>query len=122
MNTLPHKVFYDDQCPLCSKEILHYKKLEHLHKIDWIPISSSSELLQSHGLSTELALKRIHAIRNDGELVSGAAVFALIWSSLKPYHYLGKSVIYFRFIPILDYFYRFFADWRFKRHSLCNKK
>lgn len=121
MDNQPHKVFYDDQCPLCSKEILHYKKLEHLHQIDWIPISSSSELIQSYGLSIESVLKRIHAIRSDGMLVSGVAVFALIWVSLKPYHLLGKVVTKLQLVPFLDYFYQFFAEWRFNRNSSCTK-
>ncbi len=122
MKSSAHKVFYDDQCSLCNKEISHYKNLEYLHDIDWIPISSSAELLQYYNLSTDMVLRRIHAIRNDGELVSGAAVFALIWSSLTRYHYIGKTVTYFRLVPFLDYFYQIFADWKFNRNSFCSKK
>ena len=119
MNVQPHKVFYDDRCPLCSKEISHYKKLEHLQQIDWVPISSSSELIQKYGLTSETVLKRIHAIRNDGVLIKGVAVFALIWSSLKPYYLLGILVTKFRLAPLLDFFYQFFADWRYRKNSPC---
>lgn len=121
MSSQSHKIFYDDQCPLCNKEISHYKRQEHLHKIDWIPISSSGDLIQNHGLSVESLLKRMHAIRSDGVVISGAAVFELIWNSLKPYYFLGRVVTTLKLVPLLEIFYRPFAKWRFKRNSSCSQ-
>ena len=119
MKMQPHKVFFDDKCSLCSKEIAHYKSLRHIQQIDWIPISSSAEILKRYGLSTETVMQRIHAVRSDGVLISGASVFALIWTSVRPYHLLGKFVLRCNLVPVLDFFYRYFAKWRYKRNAQC---
>jgi predicted DCC family thiol-disulfide oxidoreductase YuxK len=112
-----HQVFYDDLCPMCNAEITHYKKLTHLHPIDWVAISTSEEVINAHGLNKELVLKRIHAINNEGEVISGAAVFSLIWNSLKPYRWAGRIVETLHLIPILDFFYKYFAEWRYRRNE-----
>ncbi len=112
-----HRIFYDDLCPMCNAEISHYKKLTHLHPIDWIAISTSEDVINSHGLNKELVLKRIHAINSDGEVVSGAAVFSLIWNSLKPYRFMGRMIETLHLIPLLDFFYKYFAEWRYRRNA-----
>lgn len=117
MSKQAHQIFYDDLCPLCNAEISHYKKLTHLHAIDWVAISKSEHVIQQHGLSKETVLKRIHAINSEGQVISGAAVFSLIWNSLKPYQFAGKLVETLKLVPVLDFFYKYFAEWRYKRNS-----
>jgi len=112
-----HRIFYDDLCPMCNAEISHYKNLTHLHPIDWVAISTSEDVINSHGLNKELVLKRIHAINSDGEVISGAAVFSLIWNSLKPYRLVGRVVERLHLIPLLDFFYKYFAEWRYRRNA-----
>ena len=120
MNTNPHIVFYDDSCSLCNAEIEHYKKLKTIHDIDWLGIDASWSDIESYGFSKETLLKRIHAVRSDGTVVSGAAAFALIWNSLKHYRVLGFVVTKFKLISILDFFYKYFAEWRYKKNKVCN--
>ena len=117
MSKQAHQIFYDDLCPLCDAEISHYKKLTHLQAIDWVAISTSEEVIKQHGLSKELVLKRIHAINSQGEVISGAAVFSLIWNALKPYRMVGLLVEKLHLIPLLDFFYKYFAEWRYKRNT-----
>jgi predicted DCC family thiol-disulfide oxidoreductase YuxK len=102
---------------MCNAEISHYKNLTHLHPIDWVAISTSEDVINSHGLNKELVLKRIHAINSDGEVISGAAVFSLIWNSLKPYRLVGRVVETLHLIPLLDFFYKYFAEWRYRRNA-----
>ncbi len=119
MSGNPHIVFYDDSCPLCDAEIEHYKKLKTVHDITWMGINSSWDDIQHYGFTREALLRRIHAVHSNGSIVSGAAAFALIWNSLKYYRVLGFIVTKFKLISVLDYFYKYFAEWRFKKNQVC---
>jgi|TARA_B110000238_G_C16120495_1_gene436898 predicted DCC family thiol-disulfide oxidoreductase YuxK len=122
LSAKPHIVFYDDSCPLCDAEIEHYKKLKTVHAISWLGIDASWDDIKQHGFSKQTLLKRIHAIHSDGTIVTGAAAFALIWNSLKYYRVLGFIVTKFKLISILDFFYKYFAEWRYKKNKVCNIK
>lgn len=122
MEVQPHIVFYDDACPLCDAEIEHYKKIEEVHKISWLGIHSRWDEIEHYGLSKETLLRRIHAVRSNGEVISGAEAFVLIWKSLRYYHWLGRAVSACRLVPMLDYFYKYFAEWRYKKNQQCKLK
>lgn len=109
-----HLVFYDDRCPICSREINHYKKLVKYHPVTWIKISESEELLEEFGLKTEEALKDLHVLRDDGIMATRAEAFATIWSSLRYYRWLSSLVYQFKLIPLLNLVYPVFAKWRFQ--------
>ena len=118
VNKVPHLVFYDDACPLCSKEINHYRKLEAYHPIQWVPLHKEKNIVEDFGFSNNALLERLHVVRGDGVVVTGASAFATIWYSIKCYHWLGKLVYKLHLIPVLEYFYTHFAKWRYKR-QLC---
>jgi len=113
----PHLVFYDDACPMCSKEIEHYRKLKTLTPIKWVPIHQNEQTIIDLGFNKEELLKVMHILRADGVIVTGAAAFATMWHAIKRYHYAGVLVYKFKLIPILDFFYNYFAKWRYKRQS-----
>lgn len=114
---IPHLVFYDDKCPLCSKEINHYRKLKTSHPIKWIPIFQEEKLIQQYGFSKEDLLERLHVVRGDGVVVTGASAFATIWHSIKWYRPIGLLVYKLHLIPTLDIAYQHFAKWRSKRQT-----
>lgn len=120
MNKPAHIVFYDDLCPLCNSEIEHYKKITPVHSISWLGINASQIEIEQHGLNKQELLKRIHAIDSRGNIVTGAAAFALIWRSLKYYRVLGFLVTKLRLIPLLDFFYGYFAKWRYNKNKVCD--
>ena len=122
MSMRPHVVFYDDGCPLCDSEIEHYKKIKTIHEIDWLGIHSRWDDIQQYGFSKETLLRRIHAVHSNGQVVSGASAFVLIWKSLRYYNWLGRIVVTFRLVPILDFFYKPFAAWRYKKNQHCKVK
>jgi predicted DCC family thiol-disulfide oxidoreductase YuxK len=115
MKKIPHLVFYDDACTLCSKEISHYRKLTTIHPIKWIPIHQDERTLKEFGFDKHELLKVIHVLRGDGVVVTGASAFATIWHSVKRYRFAAEIIYRFHLIPILNYFYHHFAGWRFKR-------
>lgn len=119
MSVQPHIVFYDDSCPLCDTEITHYKKMQALHEIKWLGIHSHWDDIKHYGLSKETLLRRIHAVHSDGTIVSGAAVFVLIWSSLQSYQRLAWLVSKLHLLRVMDFFYKYFAAWRYRKNPHC---
>lgn len=81
------QVFYDGDCPVCSKEISFYKSLRGADKIIWTDLRKRVDVPNS--IDRESALRRIHAIDARGEVVVGAQVFSLIWTTLPRLRILG---------------------------------
>ncbi len=54
------QVFFDGACPLCSREVSHYKKRDLHNKIEWIDIAQPTFNAASFGLDP-VARQRSHA-------------------------------------------------------------
>jgi demethoxyubiquinone hydroxylase (CLK1/Coq7/Cat5 family) len=83
-------VYFDGACPLCRREIAHYRSLPGAEGMSWVDASSCDAASLGAGLDRDDALARLHVRRDDGTLVSGAAAFAAIWSRLPAYSALGR--------------------------------
>jgi demethoxyubiquinone hydroxylase (CLK1/Coq7/Cat5 family) len=83
-------VYFDGACPLCQREIAHYRRLPGAEGISWVDASTCDAASLGAGLDRSEALARLHVRRGDGSLVSGAAAFAAIWSRLPAYAFLGR--------------------------------
>ncbi|NNJ91244.1 MAG: DUF393 domain-containing protein [Gammaproteobacteria bacterium] len=108
-------VFYDGACPLCSREIAHYRQCSGSDDINWLDISQSKEQLQAYEIDYDSAMKRFHVLSPDGTYHTGAFGFVYLWSKLKPYKALSKLINLFSLASLLDWFYVRFAKWRTKR-------
>ena len=118
-------VFYDGECPLCSREIEHYKKVSGAHNMQWVDITRSTELLEKYGLSRETAMARFHVLDGSGNWQTGAWAFIELWSHLRGYRGLSAVVRGLRLTSLLDFFYTRFARWRFRRQqcdTVCHGK
>ena len=51
------KVFYDDRCPLCSREINYYKRITPSADIVWHGIDQNINTLEKNGISYIESLK-----------------------------------------------------------------
>jgi predicted DCC family thiol-disulfide oxidoreductase YuxK len=107
--------FYDGGCPLCSKEIAHYRRVDRAGRIRWVDITLDRDALDAAGLDIATAMRRLHVQRGDGRLVQGVPAFVAIWQQLPGYRLLARAVLWFRLTKPLDWAYRRFADWRFAR-------
>lgn len=107
-------VFYDGQCPLCSREINHYKSLRGADHLIWIDITQDHESMNSHGLQLANAMARLHVLGTAGEWHTGAWGFIELWSHLPGYRWLSRLLRLFRLVPALDWIYTRFAGWRLK--------
>lgn len=108
-------VFYDGSCPLCRKEINHYRRIDVKQKIEWLDITQSSDRLLAYDIQYEAAMERLHSINASGEKVTGVESFLLIWEQLDYYHYLAKAIRILMLEKPLNFAYQRFAKWRFKR-------
>ena len=82
-------VYYDGACPLCSREIATYRRLEGAESLRWVDITTASTQELGGDLSREQALSRFHVRDEQGRLVSGAAGFVAIWRRLPGLRWLA---------------------------------
>ena len=82
-------VYYDGACPLCSREIATYRRLDGADGLRWVDITSVSAQELGSDLTREQALSRFHLRDEQGRLVSGAAGFVAIWHRLPGLRWLA---------------------------------
>ena len=113
-------VFYDGQCPLCSREIAHYRRLRGAETLHWVDIKQNENALTAYGLQRDAAMARFHVRDASGHWQTGAWGFAELWSHLPAYRWLAQSLRTLRLLPLLDRAYSRFARWRVRRS--CNSE
>lgn len=105
-------VYFDGACPLCRREIAHYRTREGAAELTWVDVTASGVAELGVDLDREAALARLHVRREDGSLVSGAEAFATIWSRLPAYAWLGRLAAWGPVLFILELGYRAFLNVR----------
>lgn len=108
-------VLYDGGCPLCSREIAHYRRIAENLPIAWIDVAPPDADPSSYGVSRRDALRVFHVIDPDGVAHRGARGFLRLWAALPRYRWLARLCHALRVEPLLDYGYRHFANWHFAR-------
>lgn len=108
-------VFFDGGCPLCRREIDHYRRLRGAERLQWIDIANDDQALARHGLHRTLAMARFHVLDRNGAWQTGAWGFAELWSHLPAYRWLASLVRTLGLLPSLGWAYRRFAAWRLRR-------
>jgi len=107
--------YFDGGCPMCSKEIAHYRRIDRRSAIDWVDITNDGGALAAVGIDYPTAMRRIHARDTDGNLLTGVPAFVAIWRRLPGYRHLATLVQGLQLVPLLDWAYGRFADWRLRR-------
>ncbi len=119
------RVFYDGGCPLCRREIDHYRRLDRQQQLEWIDITQQSDALVRNGLSYEQAMARFHVLDSSGRWQTGAHGFAELWSHLPYFRWLAWATRNLGLLTPLDVLYRHFARWRARRRcdgNLCSNQ
>lgn len=71
------KVFFNESCSVCKKEIDLYKKMEN--NLKWVDIHEPEA--ERTNLNTDQLSRRLHVIDN-GTLYKGAKAFLIVWSKI----------------------------------------
>ena len=71
------KVFFNESCKICKKEIDLYKKMEN--DLSWVDIHQQEAKVTN--LDTDQLSRRLHVLE-DGKLYSGAKAFLIVWSRI----------------------------------------
>ncbi len=86
------QVLFNGACPVCSREINHYRKLSRKQALA-IRYDSLEEAahLSDWGLSAESAAKRLH-VRKDGKIYAGVPAFVALWQEIPQMRWLARAV------------------------------
>ena len=106
------EVFFDGSCPLCQREIAYYQKLDIARKLGWVDVSQNHATCPD-GFCQQDLIKRFHVRTNEGQVVSGAAGFALMWTMLPgAWKYAGLIAQWWPMNALLELAYRTFLPFR----------
>jgi predicted DCC family thiol-disulfide oxidoreductase YuxK len=72
----PLTLYYDGRCPLCQAEMLYLQHRDRLGLLNCVDITLNDFDANATGLSCERAMASIHGRMENGEWVTGVAVFA----------------------------------------------
>lgn len=108
-------VFFDGGCPLCRREIMHYRRMDNDGQLCWLDIHERPEMLGDYGLTLTQTMQRIHVMESDGRLVSGVEAFIAVWRRLPRYRLLAKAIALPGIFQLAEKAYSYFARWRWKR-------
>ncbi len=121
MNTPAAIVFYDGGCPLCRREINHYRRRRGADRVLWIDITQDEGMLAAHGLSKAQAMARFHVRDASGEWHTGARGFIELWKHLRGYRWLARVLRLLRLVSVLERAYTRFARWRLNRRCTSSR-
>ena len=103
-------VLYDGKCPLCYKEIIHYKKKDVNNLLICIDIAHSDFNIKDYkGLNMEEVNLKLHAITESGEVYTGIDTFVEIWKRIPNFSFFISLVNNPILRPAFDVFYIIFA-------------
>lgn len=112
-------VYYDGACPLCTAEIGHYETRSGAEALCFVNIAVPGADAGAD-LDRDAALRRFHVRKADGTLLSGAAAFIEIWTTLPGWQWLARlarlpglpwllELAYRAFLPIRPFLSRMAA-------------
>ena len=111
----PLQIFFDGACPLCSREIDHYRRQDRQARLDPIDISAPDFDPQCHGIALEAFMAELHAIDQAGNVYRGVAAFRAIWQAFPEnpgYRVMGWLIGLPLVDPLAGVAYRIFARLR----------
>jgi predicted DCC family thiol-disulfide oxidoreductase YuxK len=89
MSTSTLTLFYDGLCPLCSREIEHYRRKALGQPVAFVDITDPHFDAAAHGLD----VRRIHAVmhvKRGDAVLTGVDAFIAVWQALPAYRWLAR--------------------------------
>ena len=113
-------VYFDGGCLLCQAEINHFRKQEGADKISFRDVSISEEMLAGDLFKAQ-AIERFHVRDSNGLLLSGAAAFVAVWSTLPRWKWAARLAALPGCLMVLEIAYRLFLPVRPTLSSLFGR-
>ena len=103
------RIFFDDRCGMCAKEMAYYQQLTPLISMSWHPLSEQQPALDEANITLADALLLLHAQDEQGQWHVGLDAFVLLWSAFPRWRYLARIVRLPLIASIFKFCYRHFA-------------
>lgn len=113
-NKTPHlSVFYDGACPLCAREIDHYRKKDKAGAIEYVDISLVGFDAKKWNLDSKKIRKHLHVLdHQSGKIYTGVDSFIAIWKVIPGFYGFAKTAELKWVKPVLKVGYAVFAEIR----------
>ena len=114
-------VLYDGGCPLCVKEIAHYQRINATAKppfgrIKFLNLvndnSNVDNVLGEIQVTREEALRRMHVVTEQGQVVKNADAFVEMWKRLPYWRAIVPLCSIPGAMPVANWAYEIFAEKR----------
>ena len=112
------EVFYDGECPLCTREIQMLRRRDRRERIRFVDIAADDFDTSSVGVTWGALMDRIHGRLPDGTIVQGVEVFRRLYAAVG----FGPLVALTRLpgiAQLLDVIYHEFAKNRLRLTGRC---
>ena len=110
-------VWYDSECPLCTREIALMKRLDRKQAIDFVDLHGARDC----PVDPDELLRRFHARERGRPVVSGAAAFAAMWRAIPTLRPLGLLAKFPPVLWVLEGAYRVFLLLRPRLQRLAHR-
>lgn len=80
-------VYFDGQCPLCSREIAHYRRRAQADAVTFIDIAARDFDPAAHGLDP-VRIERLFHVRAGDRLLVGLDAFRALWADVPGFRWL----------------------------------
>jgi len=84
----PTTVYYDGLCPLCSREIAHYRARAGDAPVSFVDIARPGFDPARHGLDVQRVHEVLH-VRVGDVMHTGIDAAIAMWDAIPPYRWLG---------------------------------
>jgi uncharacterized protein (TIGR01777 family) len=100
-------VYYNGACPVCRTEMNHYARLckAAAAPVTFVDSSMKGNELAEYGLRREHLERRVYVKIANGQVLSGVAALASLWSQTPGYRWLSKAVSLPAVRPTADLLY-----------------
>lgn len=108
MKTSTLFLYYDGLCPLCAREMAHYRQHVHDDSVRFIDITDPSFSAADHGLDAE-AIHRVMHVKVGDAIHTGLDAFLAIWDAVPGYRWASRLARVPALYALLDVGYQLFA-------------
>ena len=118
----PAVVFYDGQCPLCSREVAVYRRRDRENHLRFVDIAAPGFDAVRHGLDPLRVQEVMHVQTANGVVHTEVEAFIVIWQALPPSLLTRTAIMVLRapgMMMLAGVLYRAFARNRYRLTGRC---